>query len=133
MTKEELYSHPGWQWCTADGAELQTLLIGLKTTFREKLEWLDEAGGSPFGSGPVVCCLLMWLQRIHPDAAWLPFFGWALCSFHIRPSVANAIHTARHEFLRIASTWRARLPPSRNLNLGRGSAGASPSTPCAIN
>ena len=43
MTKEELYKHPGWQWCTAEGAELQTLLIGLKTTFREKLEWLDES------------------------------------------------------------------------------------------
>jgi hypothetical protein len=43
MTKKELYDHPGWQWCTAEGAELQTLLIGLKTTFREKLEWLEEA------------------------------------------------------------------------------------------
>jgi hypothetical protein len=43
MTKKELYDHPGWQWCTAEGAELQALLIGLKTTFREKLEWLEEA------------------------------------------------------------------------------------------
>lgn len=43
MTKEELYNHPGWQWCTAEGAELQTLLIGLQTSFREKLEWLEEA------------------------------------------------------------------------------------------
>lgn len=43
MTKEELYAHPGWQWCTFEGAELQTLLIGLQTTFREKLEWLEEA------------------------------------------------------------------------------------------
>ena len=43
MTKKELYAHPGWQWCTAEGAELHTLLIGLKTTFREKLEWLEEA------------------------------------------------------------------------------------------
>jgi hypothetical protein len=43
MTKEELYAHPGWQWCTAEGAELHTLLIGLRTTFREKLEWLEEA------------------------------------------------------------------------------------------
>ena len=32
-----------WQWCTSDGAELHTLLMGLKTTFREKLEWLEEA------------------------------------------------------------------------------------------
>jgi hypothetical protein len=43
MTKEELYAHPGWQWCTSEGAELQTLLIGLETTFREKLEWLEQA------------------------------------------------------------------------------------------
>jgi hypothetical protein len=43
MTKEELYAHPGWQSCTSEGAELQTLLIGLSTTFREKLEWLEEA------------------------------------------------------------------------------------------
>ncbi len=43
MTKEELYAQPGWQWCTAEGAELHTLLLGLQTTFREKLEWLEEA------------------------------------------------------------------------------------------
>jgi hypothetical protein len=43
MTKEELYAHPGWQWCTFEGAEMHTLLMGLQTTFREKLEWLEEA------------------------------------------------------------------------------------------
>jgi len=43
MTKAELYAHPGWQWCTSEGAELHTLLLGLQTTFREKLEWLEEA------------------------------------------------------------------------------------------
>jgi hypothetical protein len=43
MTKEELYAHPGWEWCTAEGARRQVLLIGLQTTFREKLEWLEEA------------------------------------------------------------------------------------------
>ena len=43
MTKEELYAHPGWETCTFEGAELSTLLLGLKTTFREKLEWLEEA------------------------------------------------------------------------------------------
>lgn len=43
MTKEELYADPGWQWCTSEGAELHTLLIGLQTTFREKLAWLEEA------------------------------------------------------------------------------------------
>jgi hypothetical protein len=43
MTKEELCAHPGWQWCTAEGAELHTLLMGLQSSFREKLEWLEEA------------------------------------------------------------------------------------------
>jgi len=43
MTQKELYAHPGWQWCTFEGAELHTLLLGLQTTFREKLEWLEEA------------------------------------------------------------------------------------------
>jgi hypothetical protein len=43
MTKEELYAHPGWATCTFEGAELSTLLLGLKSTFREKLEWLEEA------------------------------------------------------------------------------------------
>jgi hypothetical protein len=43
MTKEELYAHPGWRWCTAEGAELHTLLLGLQTSFREKLKWLEEA------------------------------------------------------------------------------------------
>ncbi len=38
-----LQDHPGWQWCTAEGAELHTLLIGLHSTFREKLQWLEEA------------------------------------------------------------------------------------------
>jgi hypothetical protein len=43
MTKEELYAHPGWKWCTFEGAELHTLLLGLESTFRQKLEWLEEA------------------------------------------------------------------------------------------
>jgi hypothetical protein len=43
MTKAELYQHPGWASCTFEGAEMSTLLLGLKTTFREKLEWLEEA------------------------------------------------------------------------------------------
>jgi hypothetical protein len=32
----------GWQWCTFEGAELHTLLLGLQSSFREKLEWLEE-------------------------------------------------------------------------------------------
>jgi hypothetical protein len=43
MTKKELYAHPGWESCTFEGAEMSTLLVGLTTTFREKLEWLEEA------------------------------------------------------------------------------------------
>jgi hypothetical protein len=43
MTKKQLYAHPGWESCTFEGAEMSTLLLGLKTTFREKLEWLEEA------------------------------------------------------------------------------------------
>jgi hypothetical protein len=46
MTKKELYkllTTPDWRWGTFEGAELHTLLLGLTTTFREKLEWLEEA------------------------------------------------------------------------------------------
>ena len=43
MTKKELYAHPGWESCTFEGAELSTLRLGLQTTFREKLEWLEDA------------------------------------------------------------------------------------------
>jgi|GEM_PF-860900 len=43
MTQEELNAHPGWECCTFEGAEMHTLLLGLKSTFREKLEWLEAA------------------------------------------------------------------------------------------
>lgn len=43
MTKDELYAHPGWQWCTSEGSRRHSLLLGLRTPFREKLEWLEEA------------------------------------------------------------------------------------------
>jgi hypothetical protein len=43
MTKAELYAHPGWEWCTAEGARRHLLVQGLRSTFREKLEWLEEA------------------------------------------------------------------------------------------
>ncbi len=39
----QLYAHPGWEWCTAGGARKQILLQGLRSTLREKLEWLEEA------------------------------------------------------------------------------------------
>jgi hypothetical protein len=43
MNKDELYSDPNWQFSTFEGAELSVLLRGLETTFREKLEWLEQA------------------------------------------------------------------------------------------
>ena len=42
MTEKEMYAHPGWESCTSEGAELQTLLIGLQTSFYEKLQWIEE-------------------------------------------------------------------------------------------
>jgi hypothetical protein len=45
MTEEEilkLCGTPDWKWGTSEGAELHTLLLGLTTTFQEKLEWLEE-------------------------------------------------------------------------------------------
>jgi len=42
MTIEEFDQHPGWRWCTAQGARDHVLLLGLETTFREKLEWLEQ-------------------------------------------------------------------------------------------
>jgi hypothetical protein len=43
VTKKELCDHPGWASCTFEGAEMSTLAIGLETTFREKLQWLEDA------------------------------------------------------------------------------------------
>ena len=43
MNKAELYAHPGWRWCTAEGAREQVLRQGLGSSLREKLEWLEEA------------------------------------------------------------------------------------------
>ena len=46
MTRKELNKlcqTPDWRWATPEGAELHTLLLGLLCTFREKLEWLEEA------------------------------------------------------------------------------------------
>jgi hypothetical protein len=42
-SQESLENHPGWQWCTSEGSELHTLLMGLESTFREKIQWLEEA------------------------------------------------------------------------------------------
>jgi hypothetical protein len=46
MTKNELRKlcrTPDWRWGTSAGAELHTLLLGLLSTFREKLEWQEAA------------------------------------------------------------------------------------------
>lgn len=46
MTDDELkklYAHPGWQWCTSEGAELATLLEGKKMTLREKVQFCEDA------------------------------------------------------------------------------------------
>jgi hypothetical protein len=46
MSKTQLHkllSTPDWRWGTFEGAELHTLLLGLTTTFREKLQWLEGA------------------------------------------------------------------------------------------
>ena len=46
MTREEILElcrTPDWKWGTFEGAELHTLLLGLTTTFQEKIEWLEEA------------------------------------------------------------------------------------------
>jgi hypothetical protein len=43
MIRPSLQDHPGWQWCTAEGAELHSLLMGLHTSLAEKIQWLEEA------------------------------------------------------------------------------------------
>ncbi len=43
MNHLAMENHPGWQWCTAEGAELHTLLMGLNSSFLEKIQWLEEA------------------------------------------------------------------------------------------
>lgn len=39
----QLEDHPGWQWCTSEGSELHSLLLGLETPLRDKIKWLEEA------------------------------------------------------------------------------------------
>jgi hypothetical protein len=43
IDNDELYAHPGWQWCTAEGARRHTQLLGLQSTFLDKLHWLEQA------------------------------------------------------------------------------------------
>ena len=38
----ELANHRNWKSCTFEGAELHSLLLGLETSFREKIIWLEE-------------------------------------------------------------------------------------------
>lgn len=39
---QELANHLGWQWGTFEGAELNALLVGLQTSLREKILWMEE-------------------------------------------------------------------------------------------
>lgn len=34
---------PDWKWCTAEGSRDLDRLLDRQLTFREKLEWLEEA------------------------------------------------------------------------------------------
>lgn len=43
MNLKELFVRDPWRWCTAQGSRDHLLLMGLESTFREKLEWLEEA------------------------------------------------------------------------------------------
>ena len=43
MTANELLRQDPWRFSTAQGARDHVLLMGLETTFLEKLEWLEEA------------------------------------------------------------------------------------------
>jgi hypothetical protein len=42
----ELANHPRWKWCTFEGAELNSLLLGQETSLREKIIWMDQFSGS---------------------------------------------------------------------------------------
>jgi hypothetical protein len=39
---QNLADHSGWKWCTFEGAEMNALLLGLETSFREKILWMEE-------------------------------------------------------------------------------------------
>ena len=43
MTANELLQRDPWRFSTAQGARDHVLLLGLESSFREKLEWLEEA------------------------------------------------------------------------------------------
>jgi hypothetical protein len=38
----ELANHLCWKSCAFEGAELDSLLLGLETSFREKIIWMEE-------------------------------------------------------------------------------------------
>jgi hypothetical protein len=42
VTANELLQQNPWRFSTWQGARDHVLLIGFETTFREKLEWLEE-------------------------------------------------------------------------------------------
>ncbi len=38
----DLANDLNWKSCTFEGAELHSLLLGLETSFREKIIWIEE-------------------------------------------------------------------------------------------
>jgi hypothetical protein len=38
----DLANDLSWKSCTFEGAELHSLLLGLETSFREKIIWIEE-------------------------------------------------------------------------------------------
>jgi hypothetical protein len=42
MNSDDISKHPGWNDCTFDGARRQILLLGMKTSLREKILWLEQ-------------------------------------------------------------------------------------------
>jgi|LakMenE18May11ns_1017448.scaffolds.fasta_scaffold5938068_1 hypothetical protein len=40
--KRDLSEHPGWKWCTFEGAELHSLMVGMEKSLREKILWMED-------------------------------------------------------------------------------------------
>ncbi len=43
MGNKYIERHDPWYWTTAHGAEMHSLLTGFDSSFREKIQWLEEA------------------------------------------------------------------------------------------
>ncbi len=38
-----------WYWCTSEGSDMFNVLLGFEFSFREKLQWLEEAENLSLG------------------------------------------------------------------------------------